>query len=215
MLLSQVISSDDLLTNCLDNISRYLNKKPSNTNQCLELLRRAFGHQRGDDWDKAYIILVKVTGIFVRSHKLAYLIPNTDDFVTASISRFWASVHHRYERFDTTEHFFSFLKMCVNSEIVDYIRKASRESAVEPPPPGDFGDCTVDEIMDIIQQEIGDDDRMILLADLFFRWGMKARHIVKNYPHIFPEKREVYTLIYTLRQQLRQNPDLLECLRNS
>jgi hypothetical protein len=177
-------------------------------------LQRAFSQRQKGDWEKAYIVLSRVTQVFVRAHKLFSMIDREDDFVIASISRFWAAVNHQYERFESTERLFSYLKMCVNSEIVDTFRKKH-----DPLPPQisdkEFVNCSPEEIMEIIHSEIGDDDRLLFLADLYFRWAMPAREIIETYPEIFPQIKEVYTLTYELRKQLRSNPDLLECLQKN
>lgn len=212
------VSNSALAQLCTREISHYRNGEPTNEQFGLELFRRAILQGDPDAWACLQQCYSELVLNWLRRHpgrEMACRLDLEENYVAQTFERFWlTTAHHQKLAFKSLAAALQYLRMSLNSTIVDALRSYSRPKEVPLPEPGTPGEPLVEDTID-------DDDLWELLRAMFpdmrerylvylsFYCGLKPREIVRHCPHVFPEAHEVYNLRRKIFERLTRDADRL------
>ena len=197
-------------------IDSYRRGEPSNDQYSLEIFRRAM--LEGDD--AAWTLLEDrfkdfLLGSFRRHPKseAASHLDSPENYVARAFARFWlAAVHNRQLEFTTLAAALHYLRVCLNSTIVDSLRTYSRAKEVALPE-GDFGWEPAAENHDDdgdlweVLSGILPNERERRLAYLLYYCNLKPREIVRVCPQEFHKVKEIYRLRRNIMERAQRSVD--------
>jgi DNA-directed RNA polymerase specialized sigma24 family protein len=206
-----------LADRCMSEINKYRRGEASSDQYCLEIFRRAM--QEHDD--KAWELLVNRFQEFLlaafRRHprcEAASRLDSPENYVAKAFARFWVAVHDQQVEFTSLGAALRFLRLCLNSAILDTLRAQTRRNEV-PLPDSDFtGEPAVEdqddgsELWKIIR-DILPNERERRLAFLLFHCNLKPRIIVRLRPQEFPDVNEVHRMKRNIVDRLARSADLI------
>jgi hypothetical protein len=208
-----------LAQRCAAQQQRFHQHQPSDDRYCLELFLRALYRRDELAWSLAYQQFFGTVLAWVHQHPCANLVlayEEAETYATEAFSRFWVATRSDGDappRFPTLASILAFLKVCVNSVMLDKVRwlhTRQREGPLDPsiplptPPPGGRPE---QELWALVERALPD-RRERRLAYLLFVLDLKPREIVRAAPQDFPTAQEVYRLTRNILDRLRRNPAL-------
>lgn len=213
-------ASDDLsaLTNaqlarqCAEEQRRYRLGLPSDDRYCLELYHR--GIHKGDEqaWRLFQDEVAKErVEIWLRQHacfnRALERAGTVENLVHDTFARFWQAVGPAKKDFSSQAKLFEFLKLCVNSVVIDKIRQPS-PGEIPPdtpaPAPDPLKDVAEAELWALLTHIIKDPREQYLLYLILIE-GYKPRHVVRKSPELFPSTKEVFRLWRNIIDRLRRD----------
>jgi RNA polymerase sigma factor (sigma-70 family) len=217
------LTTPQLAEYCQAEAERYQQTGQSNEEYCLELFRRALTMRDQAAWE----------AIYRQYHPLvtqwAYRCPGFDQtgedaafFVNAAFSRLWTWQRGDTFKFEGLAKCLAYLKICLFSEIKDYLRKQKRDllkAAVEieedipSTTPGDNLEDQAEYNLRLIElrqilAEIVQDEQERLVAESSWDYDLSPRQIYARYPEIFSSVAEVSQVKHNLLKRLRRHPKL-------
>ena len=203
---------------CMSEIDNYRRGEASNDEYCLEIFRRAM---REHD-DAAWTLLVERFQEFLlaafRRHpryETAAHLDSPENYVARAFARFWiAAVHNQQVTFTNLGAALLYLRVCLNSTILDTVRSYARAREVPLPEPGfalepaeedqDEGGELWEVIRDMLPNK-----RERRLAFLLYQCNLKPREIVRRCPEEFSNVDEIYRLRRNIVDRLERGKDLI------
>jgi hypothetical protein len=217
--MTSAMSIDELAQRCAAETEQYARRAPSDSQFCFELLRRALAESVPEAFTRAYQIYERRVLGWVHGHgSFAQTGEDAGYFASAAWGAFYLSLRGpRFAGFASLDRVLQYLKVCVHSAIVQYIR--DQHPAAEPlegaPDPAHTPDLAARveaaEAWRRVEQLFPDDpDR--LLARCVLVEDLKPRQILAAHPGRWHDEREISVEIYRIRRALRKDPALRRLL---
>lgn len=208
----------ELQSRCWSEIEKFNRKEPNDDQYCLEIFRRALVRRDERAWE---ILTRRFTGTIIawlRRHpnrEAAYRLHSEADYVALTIEKLWiGTVHNTSMEFDSLAAALKFMRLTLNSVVVDTLRGQAKEAAIpesgfdEPAAPEyDSGEEFLETIKSLIPNE-----REQRLVYLQIYCGLKPRQIVQFFPQEFSGVHEIFSMKRNIVDRLRRNKDRLRWL---
>ena len=211
---------DELARRCEEETQKFIRQQAHETRYCFELLQRGLGQERSEAFTQVYRIYEGLAYKWVNSHPRFYMTGESADyFVSAAFSRFYFAVKGPgFAHFPSVAQVLQYLKLCVQTVIAEYLRKAARipEMALEPAihSPSDDRIEAASETRELWQYILSllpaDVDQ--LLAEECFMYDLKPAEIAEKYPQHWPTARDVSVALQRIRRNLRRDGHLRQWL---
>lgn len=205
-------SNDDLARYCAEETEKFYRKLLSDSQYCLELFRRALVDELSEALTYVYRIYERQTLVWVQRHgRFDKTGESPEYFALLALNNFYFALRgEQFHRFPSLSHLLSYLKTCVNTAIVQYLRDQKPQQtlplsplhASDPDP--QLTEAHIGEVWARICELVPDANEQ-LLARCAFLLDMKPRHIVAAYPQRWSSVREVSVALYAIRQTLRHD----------
>ncbi|RPI93757.1 MAG: sigma-70 family RNA polymerase sigma factor [Chloroflexi bacterium] len=215
-----IVSIDELARKCEEETQKYIRQQAHETRYCFELMQRGLGQELSEAFTQVYRIYEGLALKWVNSHPRYYMTGESADyFVSAAFSRFYFAVKgSEFARFPSVAQVLQYLKLCVQTVIAEYLRKAARipEIALELAihSLADDNIETSSEARElwqyILSQLASDTDQ--LLAELCFLYDLKPAEIADKYAEHWPTARDVSVALQRIRRNLRKDTRLRQWL---
>ena len=212
------MSVDTLAQRCADETRKWNERQPSDAQFCFELLRRALADGIPEAFTHVYQIYERQVMGWVHSHSRFALTGESADFFAGAALRtfFFAMQGPKFARFAGVPQVLAYLKMCVHTAIMQYLRD---QRTVDMTPLEDVGE--IGEASDLATRtnaaELWDhicrllpDPHDLRLARCVFLLDLKPRQIVAAYPLDWSNEREVTVATYRIRRLLRNDVELCQ-----
>jgi hypothetical protein len=212
-------ASDDLsaLTNIqLANLAaaeqiRYRHHLPSNDRYALELYRRGI-HQDQEAWqlfqeqvaEERVVSWLWQHPCYNRALERAR---TQENLVHLTFARFWQAVGPKKKNFSSQAKLFEFLKLCVNSVIIDELRKLTLGEIppdLPAPAPDPLKDVAEEELWALLTHIITNPREQYLLRLILIE-GYKPREVVRKSPEQFSTTQDVFRLWRNIIDRLRRD----------
>ncbi len=204
-----------LADRCMSEINNFRRGEASSDQYCLEIFRRAMLERD----DEAWILLLDRFKEFLlaafRRHpgsEAASRLHKPENYVDWAFERFWIAVHDQQEMFTSLGAALRYLRVCLNSTILDMLRSYARKNEVSLPDPGFAGEPTVEdqdeggELWEVICDMLPS-EREQRLAFYLFQCNLKPREIVRLRPQEFSDVNEIYRLRRNIVDRLERGAD--------
>jgi hypothetical protein len=211
--LPDAMSLSVLADRCMSEIDNYRRGEASNDQYCLEIFRRAM--QERDD--AAWTLLVDRFQEFLlaafRRHprcEAASRLDSPENYVARAFARFWmAAVHNQQVTFTSLGAALLYLRICLNSTILDLLRSYARTREVLLP---ELDFATEEAVEDQVEgSELWEVIRTMLLSErerrlafLLYPCNLKPREIVRLCPQEFSNVDEIYRLRRNIADRLER-----------
>lgn len=132
-----------------------------------------------------------------------------EDYVALAFERFWmatASSRNKVTEFRNLNAALSYLRVCLQSAVLDTIRSHRNQPAIPLPAPETQEPEVIDELWEVIKDMLPD-EREKRLAYLLFYANLKPREIVKLRSEEFNDVQEIYRLRRRITDRLIRNAD--------
>jgi DNA-directed RNA polymerase specialized sigma24 family protein len=212
------LTNAELVRRCHIEQQRYRQGLPSDDRYCLELYRRAIikGDQEAWRLFQDHVARLPVEN-WLRQHphyqRALKHAETHDNLIHLTFARFWKAVGPSQKTFPAQAELMYYLKICVNSVIIDELRSAF--TTPEPIPP-DTPAPEPDPLRHVSQQELWacithtiTDQRELLLCHLILNERYRPREIVPKFPQYFATTHEIHRLWRNIIDRLRRAP----CIR--
>jgi hypothetical protein len=210
------LSVDALAGRCAEETERFRRREPSDQQFCFELLRRALADGVHEAFARAYAIYDRQVLTWVYSHRgFAQTGEEAEFFARSALSSFYFALRGpRFARFPALPQVLAYLKLCVHTAIVQYLR--DQRPADSEPLVGDADAAYSPELgqgVDAAElwaqiRRLLPDERDRLLARFVFLQDLKPRQVVAAAPGRWADEREVTLASYRIRRLLRADPAL-------
>jgi hypothetical protein len=214
------LSTDDLAHRCLEETEKFNRRQESDDQFCFELWRRAFADNKSDAFTYLFQIYTRSVTSWVYNHsRFEQTGEEADFFALAALRKFYFALRgEKFKRFAGLPQILSYLKCCVHTEIMQYLRD---QRPIEHKPldvasgvaviPDLDTNTNLREIWACIEQLLLD-ERDRFLAHLVFVQDLKPRQIITAHPGVWQHEREVTLAIYRIRRILRNDRRLRRLL---
>jgi len=212
------MSLSALADRSMSEINHYRRGEASNDQYCLEIFHRAMQKQDEAAWtlleERFQDFLLTAFRRHPRSEAASRL-DSPENYVARAFARFWmAAVHNQQVVFTSLGGALRYLRICLNSTILDMLRSYARSKEVPLPEPGFAGEPAVEdqeessELWEIIRTMLpGARER--LLAFLLYQCNLKPREIVRLRPQEFSDVEEIYRLRRNIVDRLERGADVI------
>ena len=205
------LTIDELYRRGAEETEKYARRQESDPQYCFELMRRALAEDSHEAFAYVYQIYERQTLVWVHSHSLyAQTGEEPEFFARAALSALYFALRgEKFLRCASLPQVLSYLKTCVHTSIMQYLRdqKSARVAPIDDA--GEVGteyDMTegvsANELWDYIC-ELLPDARSRSLARMALVEDLKPRQIVAAVPAEWHTEREVSVALYRIRQILR------------
>ena len=215
----RLLDVDRLADECADQTARFFSQVTHYTGYCYELFRRAVVGRNSYAWEKIYLIYQPLVASWVRQHSgLGVAGEEEDYFVNCAFEKIWSAMHaEKFNRFQDLAGLLHYLKMCVNSVIVDHnrgkqVRTVTLEKFAHLPPPDA---STIEKsVTDQLEKKrlwqmvtsLLQDERELIVIRCSFLYDLKPSDIYAANPDRFESLDELYRVKRNLLNRLRRNP---------
>ena len=212
------MSLSALADRSMSEINNYRRGEPTNGQYSLEIFRRAMLEHDNDAWD---LLINRFQGFLLaafRRHpgsEAATHLDSPENYVARAFARFWvAAVHNQQVTFTSLGAALRFLRLCLNSAILDMLRSYTPTREVPLPEPGFAGEPAVEdqddgsELWEVIRTMLPS-ERERRLAFLLYHCNLRPREIVRRCPHEFSDVNEIYRLRRNIVDRLKRNADVI------
>jgi DNA-directed RNA polymerase specialized sigma24 family protein len=205
-----------LAERCRVEQNRFRHWLPPDESFGLELFRRAICQRDEAAWGWVHQHFASTMSTWLLGHPCAWRVlrrGSIEDYVTEAWSRFWVATLPADPGaplgFGSLRQVLAYLRLCLNSVVLDALRQPESEQASDHPAPADdfLSRLAVEELWQIIERALPR-PRDQHLARLVLVEGYKPREIVALAPRDFSTVQEVYRLWRTILERLRRDPRL-------
>jgi hypothetical protein len=206
-----------LADRCMSEIDNYRRGEASSDQYCLEIFRRALQERDNEAWtllvDRFKEFLLAAFRRHPRSENASRL-DSPENYVDRAFARFWLAVHNQQLEFMTLAAALRFLRLCLNSDILDTLALYARATEVHPSEPVFVGEPTKEnqdedsELWEAIRDTLSN-ERERRLAFLLYRCNLRPREIVHLFPQEFPDTNEIFRLRRNIVDRLQRGTDLI------
>ncbi len=134
-------------------------------------------------------------------------------FRPKAFAHFWNAVHNQQLMFTSLGAALRYLRICLNSAILDMLRSYTRAREVPLPEPGFAGEPTAadseegsSELWEVIRDMLPN-EREQRLAFLLFHCNLKPRVIVRLCPQEYPDVNEIFRMTRNIVDRLERGAD--------
>jgi len=210
------MSLDNLTQRCVEETEKFNRHQPNDPQFCFELLRRALAEGISEAFTHVYQVYERQVLRWVYSHsRFEQTGESADFFARSALSNFYFALRGpKFERFPSLPQVMSYLKSCVHTAIVQYLRdqptfaSTPLDDASETAHAPDLGGRVDTAELWAHICRLLPDPRDRLLARYVFIQDLKPRQIVGMYPTQWRDEREVSVDLYRIRRVLRSDAEL-------
>ncbi len=215
------MSLSALADRCMREIEKYRRNEPYNDQYCLEIFHRAMVKHHPDAWELLQQRFTPTVRAWMRNHPqrdFACRHQPEEDYVAETFVRVWQASMRNTLEFDSMAAALRYLKIALQSTVIDTLRAYSKPKEVPLPDPGSDTHHTeepamedeyeTDELWKIIMGLLPN-EREQRLAFLLYINGLKAREIIRYLPEEFNDINEIYRLTRNIVERLTRNRDQL------
>jgi hypothetical protein len=210
------LTIDELCRRCAEETEKYARRQESDPQYCFELMRRALAEDSHEAFERVYQIYERQTIVWVHSHSMfSQTGEEPEFFARAALSALYFALRgEKFLRFGSLPQVLSYLKTCVHTSIMQYLRdqRSARVASIEEA--GELG-AQLDMSAGVSAHELWEhicsllpDDRSRALARMALVQDLKPRQIVAAAPSEWRDEREVSVALYRVRQILRADAQL-------
>jgi DNA-directed RNA polymerase specialized sigma24 family protein len=202
----------------MSEINHYRCGKPTNGQYSLEIFRRAMLEHDDAAWTLLVEHFKEILLDAFRRHPRSEAASRLDDpenYVAKAFERFWmAVVRNQHVTFTSLGRALRFLRLCLNSAILDILRAHARRNEVPLPEPGSAGEPAVEdqddgnERWEIIRTMLPS-ERERRLAFLLYYCNLRPREIVHRCPQEFPDVHEIFRMTRNIVGRLKRSAGLI------
>jgi hypothetical protein len=216
-------SLSEIARRCREETDRFFHRVAPDTRYCYELFRRALARRDGDAFAHLVANYTPLVDGWIRRHPA---FPGCGEeaafFVTAAFEKLWQAVSPaRFGEFPDVKRLLRYLKLCVASCVIDYLR--GRENATSLDDDGSGGapgpaapDAQLARIerselwAEVMKRAQNPKERIVAHACLSLQ--MKPGDVFIEYPEAFETVREIYRVKQNLLERLRRDQELRKYL---
>lgn len=215
---------------CAEESRRFSQRQEYDPRFCFELFRRAILNRDQRAWEYVYEQYQQVVASWVGRHSLFYSLEEDEEFfVNRVFEKMWT--HLTPEKFLHSSGLgalLSYLHKCVNSVLVDAMRKQERFVLLEEgeqgldlqasnrrTPEAEIANRDIADRLWALLQERCKDEKERAIAYGSFVLALKSAQIYSEYPGVFQSVQEVYRVKERLLARLKRDQELLDFLENS
>jgi hypothetical protein len=207
------MSSTSLAARCLREINKSRLGEPSTETYGLELIRRATVQGDPEAWALMQHCFSGLVFGWLRSHpnrEAACRLENEENYVAQAFERFWqATTSSQKIEFRTLAVAFRYLRLSLNSVILDTLRMHARSKEESLPEPNKIEDDYKTHGLWEFVNGLLPNERERRLAYLLYRCELKPREIVRFSSDEFSDINEIYRLRQSISERLLRNADQL------
>lgn len=224
----QFMTVEDLAQRCAQETKLFFNYLSHETKYCFELFRRAISERDDLAWSAIIVqyrpSVARWVNIWADKHPDFPLArEEAEDFIDEAFIRFWN--HFTPDKFGKSQGLdgvLKYLKMCVNSAILDIWRKMHRgrqfeqktegedeNDALDPAEPGPTPEEALQkgEIWKFIKMRLKDEQEYTVVYASFFL-GLSPREIFAEFPTVFRDVEAIYQCKANVLARLGRDPDI-------
>jgi len=224
----QELPLKELAQRCEEQTDRFRMRLKDDSRFCFELFRRAISERDQFAW---YMICEQYKPLmanwWVKPHRgFKASGEDLDQIINRTYDKFWSALTpEKFNKFSDLKPLLNYLKMCVESVILDHNRKIEPPSQYlsddESPIWGkDPSPAPEEKIMDDEKRRIfwewinahlhDEKERLIVYGS--FELDLKPQEICDKFPNMFADVDEVYTIKQNVINRLRRDPDFRKFL---
>jgi hypothetical protein len=210
---------DDLAQHCEEQTQQFSRRQASDPRYCFELLRRALADGLTDAFTHICRIYQPQVIQWVYRHTSFERTGETAEyFANAALSHFYFALRGpKFERTPSLGQVLAYLKACVHSAVAQYLRDQQKtewvplDEAAPGPAPNLSSAVEAAELWAHLCRLLPDarDQR---LAHAVFVLDLKPAQILKAFPSLWQDERQISVHLYRIRRRLRQDPELRQGL---
>jgi len=205
----RIMSTDELLDHCMNEISLYHRGDLRDDAYCIELFRRATLQKEQNAWRAVQQCLSETVRGWLDGHphkEMACRMDREEHYVTQAFERFFKATVRQQITFSTLADALLSLRTYLNSALLDALRASSRSGDIMLPvcSEAEHSGVTISnqsEVWEMLRNMLPD-MREQRLVYLLFHCGLKPKDIVRTYPQEFPDVEEISGLRHRLIQLL-------------
>jgi hypothetical protein len=211
------MSLEALASRSLLEIRRFRRKELSDDRYSLELLRRALVEQDDLAWSIVYTQWLESVRHWFRGNANRAAALRYDDeqtYIDDTFKRFWQSVKTQQLEFSSLGSVLRYLRLCLNSVMIDTLRAYARKDLQTLPEPGSPDELLVEdsyhesEWWSVIESMLTD-GRELRAIYLLYHCGLKPKEIMLRCPGEFADEQEIYRVRRTGLDRLKRNSNKL------
>jgi RNA polymerase sigma factor (sigma-70 family) len=218
------LTLEEIAEKCRQEDNHFHNDQKSDPRYCYELFRKAFLYNSQAAWKYIYEQYNSQMLRWIRSQKgIATCGEEAEYFVNRGFEKFWLLAHAKdfLESFPHLGGILTYLRMCLVSEYIDYLRKHQNSqyrvieinleenqeliSSEEPLPEATI--VKIDEIerfVEWINSNLKNEKEQIVF-ELAFHYGQTAREIYSLHQNLFSDVKQVHRVKENLLRRIRRN----------
>lgn len=216
----QNLSLVDLAQRCAQETDLYFKRQGHDSRYCFELFRRAIQDGDRSVWEHIYpcynLLVVgwvqKHPGFESSGEKVDYFVNGAFGKLSVSLTR------ERFRGFSDLESVLRYLKMCVHSVIIDYIRlaeqaslysleDASEEESADPSPEEQAMDRSYQQALwNLIDARLHDEKERAVVRGSFIL-DLKPQELYEHFRGVFSDVDEIYRVKQNVISRLRRDPE--------
>ncbi len=206
-----------LADRCMSEINNFRRGEASNDQYCLEIFRRAMLEHDDAAWtllvDRFKEFLLAAFRRHPKSEAASHL-DSPENYVARAFARFWNAVHNQQVMFTSLGAALRYLRVCLDSTVLDMLRSDARRNEMPLPDPGFAGEPAVEdqdegsELWEVIRDMLPS-ERERRLAFLLYQCNLKPREIVRLRPQEFPDVTEIHRMKRNIVDRLARSADLV------
>jgi hypothetical protein len=221
----QHLPLDDLAQRCARETDLYFKRQGHDSRYCFELFRRAIQDGDRSVWENIYpcynLLVVgwvqKHPGFESSGEKVEYFVNGAFGKLSVSLTR------ERFSGFSDLESILRYLKMCVHSVIIDYIRlaeqaslspleDASAEESADPSPEEQAMERSDQKALwDFVNARMNDEKEYSVVYGSFML-DLKPQELHDHFRGVFSDVDEVYRVKQNVLARLRRDPEFRKLL---
>lgn len=224
----QKLPLNELVKRCAEETDRFRMRLKEDSRFCFELFRRAISERDQFAWDmicKQYKPLM--ADWWVKPHRgFRASGEDLDQIINRTYEKFWSALTpEKFSKFSDLKPLLNYLKLCVESVIVDHSRKVQPPSQYlfddespiwgkDPSPEPEvkmMDDEKNQAFWEWINSRLHDEqERLVVYGS--FALDLKPQEICDKFQDMFRDVDEVYTIKQNVINRLRRNPDFRKFL---
>lgn len=189
----------------------------------IDLLLQALTDRDELSWERAWVVWAPRVATWVRRHPQFHRTGEEPQiFVSRAIEKLWRAVdEQKLARFETPVQVLQYLKMCVNSSVVESLRRSmpsdliyldeEEQSTLPDAGPQVEGSVLAQiertELWQIVAEHARTEQEQVLVEAALVR-GLPPRAIAQRYSGIFVDVQDVYRLKRNLMERLGRDARL-------
>ena len=198
-------------------MSKFRRNEPSNDQYCLEIFRRATMQHDERAWDIIYVLFQDQVRQWFRNDATRTAALRHEDertYVDDTFKRFWQSVNTQKHEFPVLASALRYLRLCLNSVIIDTLRAYTRKEVLGLPEPGSPNELLVEDTYHehewwSVIEKLLTNERERRVIYLLYHCGLKPREIVMRCPDEFTTEQEIYRLRRNGLERLKRHQEIL------
>lgn len=210
----------DLADHCANQTKLYFHHQMHDPRYCFELFRRAVRKQDESAWDLIYLQYQPLVAGWVSRHsQFEGSGEQVEYFVNGAFAKIAVSLtSDKFDGFSEIGALLRYLKMCVHSVIMDYMRlteeerlapleAVSKEASPDASPEAQALDRSEQQALwsSVNSRMKNDKERAVLYGS--FVLGLKPQELHEAYPNLFNDIDEIYLVKQNIITRLRRDPE--------